>query len=1150
MKTVYFFCLTLALFLPGLLLSRGARAQEPGPLFSRPEFTNCFPTRPQRPGGNSQPAARPQSGFSNYGGAVTPQGVLKVLVVFAGFTNDVNPAAPNYAQNQNNDNPWPQTDATHPIPGTSFPRNVTADFYTSLASFQNNAVDHTLSNLYYQMSRHSANPFKIQAIFFPKRINVTADSIKNFDPRGFFAYTDEVMAALKNDPDTPNFDFSQVDQRGASPNFTHDNSTTPPDHTIDYTVIIWRNPGTPFRTPIPNTQYQQGIAYTSAGWAAVPSISGISSANGQLYGINGVGFTQAGGMSGLDQEVFIHEFAHTLYNSPHYLAANRTVYDKFYLTEGPGMMGKLQTFFMANAWERWYNGWVELLTGTTRVNSDVQGPASLTATNGEYTLRDYVTTGDVMRIKLPNSTQYLWLENHQRTSAFDDRHGYPVGSQLPQPNPLRVAPTGIIAMVEGVAASRTDLLNSQDIGCNGLKVISAQGNFDYTPSASSSKFDNYFLNYDLYDFTNPIANPFGGESQITRRRIDLDRIGTPGYGTIYNDVTTGNVGTISESTPSFILNGVGEDGIFGPDAAFKTVGQKMGNSYNPAIFEQQRYDPTTAKLSPIKLGGLSVELIAKNKYTGAITIKVRYDDVAIAQNTRWSGDLQMMDVAGAASGADVRVMSGQTLTINKSGTNNRHTKLAGEFVNPTTLTCGGAGVLFLQESGSTVNVAGANTAFQVKSGGELKLNPYGTTFAVKTGAVLDIQSGGTYTGWYATTTRIEAGGSLVVRSGGKLQGYGGVIQVQAGAYLCLEAGADLSDRNVILDVAPGAIIGTNPALGLPALNCRSQLLFCGRLTGGNTALSTLCPNRNEALLFDGNDDVVTIPQAPSGFTSPIHTLTQTFTVEAAIRSDYSGGATQTLFSNRYTDAAYNVKGLLLTLYNGHYLLCQLEGQNYYNFSDPGMSLPTDGNCHHVAVSRDATNHLHFYIDGVEAAYSPVTTRSPASTAEVCFGGDVHFPLEGFTGQIGEVRVWNIARSSADIAQYKSASLVTPQAGLVGYYDFSDYTGQDVNDISQINNNVIADYSPNGYLGTSYSADATDPAQVLGANLTCNIAGNFRTASTRKAPADTTGQAAHHLPPNSPAAAAKHLSQLTLSPNPASGEAVLHFSAARRGAVVG
>ena len=115
----------------------------------------------------------------------------------------------------------------------------------------------------------------------------------------------------------------------------------------------------------------------------------------------------------------------------YYLAANRTVGTYFNLTDGPGMMGGLRTHFLANAWERWYNGWVELQTGANHANSDVQGATSLTATNGEFTLRDYVTTGDVMRIKLPNSSQYLWLENHQFISALDGRVGYLSNTQNP-----------------------------------------------------------------------------------------------------------------------------------------------------------------------------------------------------------------------------------------------------------------------------------------------------------------------------------------------------------------------------------------------------------------------------------------------------------------------------------------------------------------------------------------------------------------------------------------------------------------------------------------------------------------------------------------------------------------------------------------------
>ena len=471
--------LALGLLL-GLLRPTDTWAQENTDFVPGPQYTNCFPSGSRvRPATTAQqPNSASTVYYSPYGKDVTPQGTLKILVIFAGFTNDVNIGSPNYSQNTNNDNPWPQIDATHSVPGTTFPKNPGSSFYTNPASFQATAHDGTLSNFYFQMSQHSPNPFKMQAVFFPKRINVTADDTTN-KYSGFLTYNQRVLDAVRNDPDTRNFDFAQVDQRGARPSFQADNSAVSPDHTIDYTVIVWRNEGKPFQLNIPPL-------LGSGGFATLYAYANVTSSNGQTYSF-GQGFTQTFGMSGLDGELFQHEFAHTLYDSPHYFMANSVTGQYFDATEGPGMMAYFKTHHAANAWERWYNGWIELQTGTTHANSDIQGPASLTATNGEFTLRDYVTTGDAVRIKIPNTTpaQYLWLENHQHSSVFDERLRYTENTQTPS-QPLRSAPSGILAMVENMAGSRNDMVMNypgfdDEVNCNGLRVLSAQGNFDYCP---------------------------------------------------------------------------------------------------------------------------------------------------------------------------------------------------------------------------------------------------------------------------------------------------------------------------------------------------------------------------------------------------------------------------------------------------------------------------------------------------------------------------------------------------------------------------------------------------------------------------------------------------------------------------------------------
>ena len=495
----------------------------------------------------------------------------------------------------------------------------------------------------------------------------------------------------------------------------------------------------------------------------------------------------------------------------------------------------------------------------------------------------------------------------------------------------------------------------------------------------------------------------------------------------------------------------------------------------------------------------------------------------------------------------MHVLSGKTLTINTSGTNNRHTLRNGDFINPTSLTCA-SNSLFLLDGGATVALEGDDTHFQVNDGATLSLEPYGATFVVRNGAVLDLQRGATLNLGFFTGIRVEHGGSLVIRNGANVLGVGG-IEVQDGGYLCIEAGVALPTAPYFsLNVAPNAVLGKNPYLGisLGTLDCTGQLQFCGRLTGGNPGLSAICPTAYEALLFDGKDDRVTIPVATSGPAALIHNLAQTFTIEAAIRSDNTVGAyiSQPIFSNRTVNAANQYSGMLFTVYNGNNLLFQLNDHNYFDEKDTSMKI---GNgCHQVAVSRDANDQLHFYVDGQLAKYAPFVAGTPHTNGPVFIGGDFgYLAPESFMGQIGEVRVWDSTRSDAEISQYNSAAIAAPQANLVGYFDFRDPMGQIVSDASLITYGTSS-AAPNGYLGDTPNVDNSDPTQVLGRDLTCTVAGNFRSLpGPKSSPAgqsllDTLGRAQRRPLVTAQATAARHLSQLTLAPNPASGEATLHF----------
>lgn len=839
--------LTIGAARPGYAQSAGWRMpNQPAEAF------NCYPVPADRPGapGHRPASASRNTGYNPNGYDITPRGDLRVLIIYAGFTNDIDSRAVGYSGG-----PWPQTDANHPVPGTSFPTNAGGGFYTSASQFSSSATDQTISNFYYQMSQFSTSPLRMYATVFPKRINVTADAATDVT-RGFYAYTDQVMQALKNDPATANFNFGQVDNRQGRPNFQTDNSVPGTDQVVDYAIVVWRNAGQAYGlTTIP--------VAGGGGWASVSYTDNIPSSDGKRYEIY-TGFTHTAGLDGVNPPLFVHEFAHTIYSSPHYLLANGVVGQHFNATEGPGMMGYFRSNFSANAWERWFNGWAELQA--SGVSTDIQDANSLAPTSGLYTLRDFVTTGDMVRIKLPGASgQYLWLENHQDIvspfggssgNVFNDRYDFIMDGQTPS-QPFPNAPRGIIAMVEDVSSNRNLPLDYfDDQGVNGLKVLSAQGNFDYTHSTTTSTYNNHLYGIPLYNFTDLIPNPFGGESQISRHRFDAD-----GNGRIVWNPTQGNSGgPRNEQQFSVVVNGQFEDGILGPDIGYNQVGQKLGLSYPTPIFEHQHYDSTAVKLSSITLGGLSVELVGKRRKDGAITIRVRYDDAEVVANTRWTGDLVL--APGLSAG-----VSGASLTINKSGTPNRHLPTAaGDFINPTRVLCP-AGTTFYQnagplDTGSGVSLEGDKTTFQVA--GTVHLATRGNTFVVGAGTLLELFSGSVFQLDPRAELLIEAGGTLLVHSGATIQG-AGTLTAAAGSYLCVEPGAAITaTRNF-----NRYNTGTNPSLGLSGQNCQTTFLVAPAPTSTQRSLYTATPNpANDrvslALLLQEAGDVTISLQDLSG----------------------------------------------------------------------------------------------------------------------------------------------------------------------------------------------------------------------------------------------------------------------------------------------
>ena len=97
----------------------------------------------------------------------------------------------------------------------------------------------------------------------------------------------------------------------------------------------------------------------------------------------------------------------------------------------------------------------------------------------------------------------------------------------------------------------------------------------------------------------------------------------------------------------------------------------------------------------------------------------------------------------------------------------------------------------------------------------------------------------------------------------------------------------------------------------------------------------------------------------------------------------------------------------------------------------------DDTWHHVAATRvRSSGAMELYIDGILAA-SGTGGRNELGSARQISIGALQTGLNYFNGLIDELRIWNRARSAADIAQYKSRRLTGKEQYLVDYFRFDE-----------------------------------------------------------------------------------------------------------------
>ncbi len=207
-----------------------------------------------------------------------------------------------------------------------------------------------------------------------------------------------------------------------------------------------------------------------------------------------------------------------------------------------------------------------------------------------------------------------------------------------------------------------------------------------------------------------------------------------------------------------------------------------------------------------------------------------------------------------------------------------------------------------------------------------------------------------------------------------------------------------------------------------------------------------------ALNFDGvNDKVVIAPSAASSLAG-----NNKVTVEAWVRPTTTTGLGCVV--GNYNSPGNNMQFMIRRENNSWAFWVGPGNVTSYSTTPSTAGTATVNVWQHVAAVYNGTV-MTLYINGVVSATAATSNTFATTTNSVTIGGESS--SEFFTGDIDEVRIWNIARSQADIQNSMNCEINGPAANLLANYHFNQGIAAGANAAVT----AATDDSGNNYTGT-------------------------------------------------------------------------------------
>ena len=498
-------------------------------------------------------------------------------------------------------------------------------------------------------------------------------------------------------------------------------------------------------------------------------------------------------------KIVTHEISHRFFgsNSFHTSGGNHrgsTEASPFLTIQGGyGLMGAANSSLVCcNGYERWRMHWKHpqacgYISARDTTNSQSVVSDICKADGGKaFLLRDFITYGDAVRIKLPykdsttSTNQYIWLENHQtgNNSKLDFLQYSNTHDCRPQGN------AGVYAYYQigrdVLSGSNGDVWDSYNK--DNLRIISAEGFWDY-----SKHDDNYNLqciDWASYSFhiRRDTENPFCGSSDLEKFlfpaasdnqiKVSMEKemkrkVYYNALGDTVHDNSLAFLGDVHDAFTGHVKLGMSTN----PSTCnAKTFYNKMGN-FNPMM----QSDNPSLNTQTTYLTGLSIELKPIPTGNDCIVI-VRWDDYDITNSANWTGRIVLKEQANLKTGNTITLMQNKTVAQNTRDTE------TGCFAGRTEFVCEG-GSLFVQDTNTIVRIT-ENSILRLDSasnyvvGNNSILRIENGDFVVKKGANLTINGSGKIiigsqgrvnmnnVTWLGDLSKIivESGGKLVVDS--------------------------------------------------------------------------------------------------------------------------------------------------------------------------------------------------------------------------------------------------------------------------------------------------------------------------------------------------------------------------------------------------